>query len=537
MKSCFFPLAALALLASCTNEEFIQQNDPITHVTVTASDYEMDAETRTNLELSSSGLTFTWAESDVIGIYPDEGTQVSFPMENGAGAKTANFDGGGWSLRGSHTYAAYFPYNVENTYFNRPFTELPLIYTGQTQPENNSTADMGAFDYMVATASTAESGSVTFNFKHVNSVLYIQLTTSEAATFTQLTLSADEGLFTTLATVDITDATLTSVGISTELSMALNNIAVGAGEKLYALMQIAPVNANGKTLTATLTASDGKTYSVQIAGKNFLTGRAYQLTGTIASSGSGEGTSGSGDDIGWGDNCKLNGHAYVDLGLPSGLLWATMNVGASAPEEYGGYYAWGETWTKSEYTWANYRWCNGTKNSVTKYNYDHAFGRVDNKERLDLADDAAHVNWGEGWYIPTADDCGELINNCTWTWTTVNGVAGSCVVGPNGNSIFLPAAGDQKDDGFQRGVGFYWSSTLYGISAWGGQNGLSSWYLHFDDSPYQDMYEQTRYCGLSIRPVCQFNLSNDGATPYRFSVNTGEDVNAGSALSASRSLR
>jgi len=137
-------------------------------------------------------------------------------------------------------------------------------------------------------------------------------------------------------------------------------------------------------------------------------------------------------------------HEYVDLGLPSGTLWATCNVGASSPEEYGDYFAWGETAPKNYYDWSTYKWCNGSENSLTKYCTRFDCGTVDNKTVLDPADDAAFANWGPAWRTPTKSQYGELQQKCTWVWKAVNGVGGYLVTGPNGNSIFLPPAGYRK---------------------------------------------------------------------------------------------
>ena len=202
------------------------------------------------------------------------------------------------------------------------------------------------------------------------------------------------------------------------------------------------------------------------------------------------------------DSGNLNGHDYVDLGLPSGLKWATCNVGASSPEEYGGYYAWGETDEKDDCSWSTYRWCNGTYNSMTKYCTSASNGTVDNKTVLEPEDDVAHVKWGGNWRMPTKAEQDELCNNCTWTWTTLNGVNGYEVTGPNGNSIFLPAAGYRygtEVDG--RGdYGYYWSSSLYG-------NGSDfAYYLGFYDSSYY-WGNGSRYCGLSVRPVCDSTIN------------------------------
>ncbi len=197
---------------------------------------------------------------------------------------------------------------------------------------------------------------------------------------------------------------------------------------------------------------------------------------------------------------SANGHAWVDLGLPSGTKWATCNVGATTPEGYGNYYAWGETSTKSTYDWSTYKWCNGSESTLTKYNTSGSYGTVDNKTVLDLEDDAAAVNWGGAWRMPTDAEWTELRDNCTWTWTSNyngTGVAGRIVTSNiNGNSIFLPAAGyrDYVDLYFAGYDGDYWSSSLYTV------NPGNAWSVYFI-SDGVDRYSNYRYYGLSVRPV------------------------------------
>lgn len=132
----------------------------------------------------------------------------------------------------------------------------------------------------------------------------------------------------------------------------------------------------------------------------------------------------------------------VDLGLPSGTLWTNMNVGATAPEQYGDFYAWGETLTKDlPYTTNIYKWNNGTTTTLTKYCFDSKYGIIDSKSTLDPADDAAYKNWGTTWRTPSEEQYEELVNNCSWEWTTVKGVPGSRFTGCTGKSIFIPAGG------------------------------------------------------------------------------------------------
>ncbi len=175
-----------------------------------------------------------------------------------------------------------------------------------------------------------------------------------------------------------------------------------------------------------------------------------------------------------------NGHEFVDLGLPSGLKWATCNVGATKPEEYGDYFAWGEIKPKQRYESDNYMY-------------------KSNPETLPLSADAARVNWGGKWRMPTRAEQDELRNHCTWEWTTLNGVNGYKVTSKkNGNSIFLPAAGYRYSSGLNDAgsSGYYWSSSLFT------SNSSYAYYLSFNSSTVDWDYS-SRYYGRSVRAVCE----------------------------------
>lgn len=176
-----------------------------------------------------------------------------------------------------------------------------------------------------------------------------------------------------------------------------------------------------------------------------------------------------------------NGHQWVDLGLPSGLKWATCNVGANNPQDYGDYYAWGETYTKSTYT---------EDNSAS---YLRAWGDIGG----DSSRDAARANWGGSWRMPTKDEFEELKTYCTWTWSNQNGNYGYWVTSEiNGMSIFIPAAGACRD-GSINGIGtngFYSSSTPYEHNDYGCYN------LSFING-YIDVPWGNRLTGCSVRPV------------------------------------
>lgn len=156
-----------------------------------------------------------------------------------------------------------------------------------------------------------------------------------------------------------------------------------------------------------------------------------------------------------------NGHEWVDLGLPSGRLWATMNVGATLPSEAGGYFAWGETHEKETYTWDNYKWTDDSL-MLTRYCRDSLFGRVDSLATLLAVDDAARHKWGGRWRMPTREESFELYQYCDWTSETQNGQAGFRVTAKNGCSIFLPMAGYREGNNYANEdmEGFFWASEL-----------------------------------------------------------------------------
>ena len=187
----------------------------------------------------------------------------------------------------------------------------------------------------------------------------------------------------------------------------------------------------------------------------------------------------------------------VDLGLS--VKWATCNVGAESPEDYGDYFAWGETQPKNNYNWTTYKHCAGSNRTLTKYCTSNTYGHnsfTDNKTVLDPEDDAATANWGGSWRMPTKEEQEELHTKCTWIWTTQSGVNGYKVLGPNGNSIFLPAAGymfgtSLNDEG---SFGFYWLSSLFPNLPY------YVYYAYFYSNSVSENFTY-RYYGFTVRPV------------------------------------
>jgi hypothetical protein len=196
----------------------------------------------------------------------------------------------------------------------------------------------------------------------------------------------------------------------------------------------------------------------------------------------------------------IDGHKFVDLGLPSGLLWATTNIGAATAADEGDYYAWGETEPKQYFDWDTYEHCNSAS-SLTKYNAS------DGLTTLEKDDDAASVLWGSSCRMPTVAEMGELLDprNCTWAWVRRITSSGLPIEGhrvtskQNGNSIFIPASGCYYygDAYYSSSFGLYWSSTLYTDDSDGT---IYAYYLNFDSTVhYQDYF--ARCFGRTIRPV------------------------------------
>ena len=194
----------------------------------------------------------------------------------------------------------------------------------------------------------------------------------------------------------------------------------------------------------------------------------------------------------------INGHRFVDLGLPSGLLWAETNVGAEKPEEAGDFFSWGETSPKDIYDSTTDKYCSCPDGETLCYDESHytKYNSTDGKTVLDPEDDAATVNWGSSSRMPTKEEIQELLDKCTWIWDSSH--KGYFVAGSNGNSIFLPASGCRRrsDLYFQGSAGYYWSSTLYSYR----RDCACGLCFYSSDHVVSDY---CRYYGFPVRPVAE----------------------------------
>lgn len=491
--SLFFSLCVATFLASCANDaaEDTQSNndDAVQTVRFVVEDFVWDSPSdapashnlssryRTQAQKNSSGVSFIWSATDTVGIYSTRGSQMEFPIATGDGEAYAEFDGGCWAMKNECTYMAYYPFNK----YNLDRSNIPFVYGTAKQVGNDNVDNLTQYDYIVSQHVRPTDGKVTFQFHHLGALVKFVLTVPEADSFSSFTLVATDAVFPTRLRLDLSSI-MPKYTVETKnrtFSMRLSDISVEAGGTvtLWALMPYADLS--GNDLTAILYGNGGKMYTTTLTGKKMENGKAYQYMATL--------------------EAQTNYHEWVDLGLPSGKKWATCNVGAASPEKYGNFYAWGETEpdASGEYSWATYKYSNGTYATLKKYNNNKSYGTVDNKTVLDPEDDAATVNWSYPWRTPTYEEFDELRTQCTWTWKTKNGAYGFQVTGPNGNSIFFPAAGYRNIGSlnFAGSYGYYWSSSL-------DENNPSQTHVLYFHGTYFGWGTYTRSNGRNVRPVC-----------------------------------
>ena len=491
--SFFLSLCAGILMASCASdsaEDTLSNNgDAVKAARFVVEDFVWDnlsdapasaalsSRHRTQAQRDGTSVHFLWSASDTVGIYSTSGSQMEFPIATGDGEAYAEFDGGCWAMKNECTYMAYYPFNK----YNLDRSNIPFVYGTAKQVGNDNVDNLTQYDYIVSQHVRPTDGKVTFQFHHLGALVKFVLTVPEADSFSSFTLVATDAVFPTRLRLDLSSI-MPKYTVETKnrtFSMRLSDISVEAGGTvtLWALMPYADLS--GNDLTAILYGNDGKMYTTTLTGKKMENGKAYQYMATL--------------------EAQTNYHEWVDLGLPSGKKWATCNVGAASPEKYGNFYAWGETEpdASGEYSWATYKYSNGTYATLKKYNNNKSYGTVDNKTVLDPEDDAATVNWSYPWRTPTYEEFDELRTQCTWTWKTKNGAYGFQVTGPNGNSIFFPAAGYRNIGSlnFAGSYGYYWSSSL-------DENNPSQTHVLYFHGTYFGWGTYTRSNGRNVRPVC-----------------------------------
>ena len=287
MKNRILPfLASIALLslASCTDEvqELAgEQSQVLKQIVMTTQDFQTEAGSRTLYEVIEN-VKCTWADNDTVGVFPNEGAQVYFPMASGAGTKNATFNGGGWALKDGSTYGAYYPC-IGKFYLDK--NAVPVNYTGQMQEGNASMAHLGAYDYMVATPTAPQDGAAQFTFKHLSALVQLKITVPQPATFTSVKLVTDTKTFAVEGTVDImADApSITPVTSSKEFVLNLQDVTTTKeNEVVTCYFMLPPADLSEQTLKAVLV-SDRGNVEIDFESKNFKAGTAYALSGEMES--------------------------------------------------------------------------------------------------------------------------------------------------------------------------------------------------------------------------------------------------------------
>ena len=515
------------MLTACSSELAETANDitgdKVMKVTVQSHPFEFDDDTRTTLTASDKSIAFSWADYDAMGVFPVEPYSNSqakrtLSVPAGADAHYATFDGAGWGLNPDYKYGAYMPYN-SSLPSSVEYYEVPIDLTGQ---DGTLETISKKYDYMYASSSTEtiktpdgkDSTRIVFDFEHAVAIIQLNLTMPVAAEWKSVTLTCaeEDGVWKYSTIMNVATGEIAGYESSSEVTLSLNNVSTTASDKTLTLyLAVLPTTAEDITLTAVT--SDNKSYSATLKGKTFKAGKAYRLTGSLLPV--------------FTETGYKDGYAYVDLGLPSGLKWATMNIGATCVTDSGKYYAWGET-EPNTYDWSSYKWCDGTETSMTKYCTSSTYGTVDNKTILDAEDDAAVQNWGGAWRMPTNVEQEELVNNCYWVWTSSynnSGVDGYIVYAAKSPSdkgqvtgfgktpssdyslldahVFLPAAGYCFDGWFSTveilgSVGTYWSSSIYA------RENDKAGYIGFISDDCSIIYGSFDRCyGCSVRAVCE----------------------------------
>ncbi len=489
------PLLGLITMVACTELEVSEEannsinNGILQELSITGKDFIFDGETRSTVTIGESGASFTWDEDDVIGIFPDKGDQVSFAMDEGAGTQTATFSGGGWALKSSSTYAAYYPH----VYENRDLSKIPVSYVGQTQNGNANTDHIGAYDFMAAGVSTPENGAVAFDMQHLGALVQLTINVPEPSTLTKVVLTSSTE-FTGTGTIDLTaeNPAITTKTQSNIFEIALNNVATTeANDNVTIYFMVAPVDLTDSELKATIHFADETIRETEIIGKNLQAGKAYRLaaevkllTDYIDEYGVNHGKGTVIDDVVWAPvNCGYHktdfkygklyqwgrkyGQGYngelddIDGNVVGQISDATVpefSEGAVSVEEGQSelninifYTATSDT--KSDWLSPNddALWNSGTEESPVKTEYDPC---------------------PEGWRVPTGAELKELFQNISpWT-TNAMGQPGFCVSGSTSyteevKQVFFSAAGYRyyySGNAYFRGSqGYYWSSKSYSL--------------------------------------------------------------------------
>ena len=279
-----FPFLLSIFAISCDEllEERYTNSDEVERISAKIKGFEYDNGdfSRTSISIEKDGPHYAWAVTDTIGIFPSEGRQVEFSMASGAGSASAVFTGGGWGLKSSSTYAAYFPL-IGQYYLDK--TNIPVHYTGQAQEGDASTAHLGMYDYLAAPASEVKNGGVSFDFQRLGCLVQITLTIPEPTSIHSVTLKTEKEAFAVKGKVDLTETSpqISPIVSAKEIELEVKDVATTASNqsvKIY--MMLPPADLTGQALKAEVSTEHGRKEAI-LASKNFQAGKAYALSGTL----------------------------------------------------------------------------------------------------------------------------------------------------------------------------------------------------------------------------------------------------------------
>jgi len=494
-------------------------DDCFSDITIQASIGEMT-------KVSYRGDTTTFDKGDKILIYGWTGSKTTVPEQKVVDGVTNRFNGNVWvpakQMRWKNATDKHYFLGIY------PVPENLSSFTGADY--TLSITDYKSSDLLIATnlgGIKATDGPVNLTFDHVMAKLNVNLKFRSEYGGTPA-VSSVKTTVKTAAKVNYLTKKVTAQGDGQDVSIPKIYKPAPGYNVSYSSIQIPQTGVRSITITVgdTVFVYESSQDIPLIAGKfttiDLMIGKDVVDMNTISVS---EWETAADLPGGLAELDPYNGHEYVDLGLPSGLKWATCNVGASKPEEYGDYFAWGDTvpyykpghaqddlqtYGKDDkkktdgYAWSTYKWCEGDYDALTKYCSKGDYGNngfTDSKTTLVFEDDAASYNWGSPWRMPTNDDFEELIatkvNTTDYTWTWCDG-GWQIVRNSTGATLFLPAAGYRFDTGLYNvgSYGSYWSSSL------GTDFPGNAWVLFFDSGDVLTFYNY-RYYGFSVRPVCQ----------------------------------
>ena len=463
-------LAVAALATACSSEDELTDKTSGTKETVTITAYQPN--TRVGFDKDGNGY---WQAGDEIGVWSTGENKFSyFAIASGAGEASATFSG--TVTDGIGQYAVY-PYDQNHKLSGSSLTYyLPSEYTYTSVDQTFLPTEKNGNSFCMPMYGTVANNEV--SFKHLGGVICLKIDKMPAESGTvKITEASNQlcGTFTAKLTKNNPEIKTATSDTDKSVTFTYSGATADKPGVFYLPVAIGTYNLtiqvyDGSKASTTNTTVDVKRSSLKVV--NIKTDYT--------------------------DHSKtINSHKFIDLGLPSGLLWAETNVGADNAYDDGDYYAWGETSTKRSYTSDNYSFTGSY---------------------LEAANDVATTKWGSGCRMPTCDEMSELCNtnNCTWTWVSCKNSAGEnidcykAVSVKNGNFIYLPASGYREEESFCEygGKGYYWSSTFYYINY--------AYFLYFSNSHrpiascgYDDD-DYYRYYGFTVRPVAE-SLSIDGS--------------------------